>query len=341
MSESILKRPECIFLMSSERSGSNLLTRLFNSHPLVCGPAPTHLGSELLANIHRYSLPTGSDVFLDDFHDLFGAKMGRWSVELKRGELGARLDALGPLGLYLDLYASEADAHGKPIAFIKENRLYDFQSLLNVAPRRLGFVYLVRDPRDMALSWLKAPALRGGVMRAARIWKQDQREFLRLIAQWKHNGRSVPVVRYEDLLSDPEGALSGVCDAVGIPPDSRMLDFSVSAETRGHARAATEWSNLSQPLMRDNAGRYRGQLDQEQLRFVEAVCAEEMQAFGYLPEARPVDSDEFARIESALEMREPWDKPAYSEVPETEREHRKHQHACFVRIRTRPISRVK
>ncbi len=30
------------FLFCSERSGSNLITKIMNAHPDICGPSPTH-----------------------------------------------------------------------------------------------------------------------------------------------------------------------------------------------------------------------------------------------------------------------------------------------------------
>ena len=41
-------------LMCSERSGSNLITRMMGAHPDVCSPAPSHLIRILAENRCRY-----------------------------------------------------------------------------------------------------------------------------------------------------------------------------------------------------------------------------------------------------------------------------------------------
>ena len=44
------------FLICSERSGSNLITRLINAHSQICAPSTTHLFRVLGENIAGYGL---------------------------------------------------------------------------------------------------------------------------------------------------------------------------------------------------------------------------------------------------------------------------------------------
>ena len=76
----------------------------------------------------------------------------------------------------------------KYFIFFKEMRLNNKELLLKIElyknykiiklsnnPR---FIFLTRDPRDMALSWKKTPNFRGGVLRATSLWINNQKGLL-------------------------------------------------------------------------------------------------------------------------------------------------------------------
>lgn len=328
-------------LLCSERSGSNLITRLFDAHPDVCGPAPTHLGSDLLANLHRYADWRGADRddFLTDFLDLFNAKLGHWSFQPDASWLERAFDAGGPVGAYLELYAEEARQHGKSRVFIKENRTYRWAPLLRTRRRTIRWMYQVRDPRDMALSWKRAPALRGGVLRAAEIWRTDQERFLALVAQLGAEGETaIPVAHYESLVDDPEAVLTRLCDALELPYAPDMLRFHESDVNRRQAKTVDEWRNLSRPPLRGNHGKYREALEPREISCIENLCGAALEATGYGRESPVIDGDALEALLAELRLEEPWEKPSYLDRPPEERELRRRQHEIFKRIRNRPFS---
>jgi len=331
--------PEFIFLLCSERSGSNLVTRVFDSHALVCGPSPTHLGSDLLGNLYRYGELTagGADEFINDFLDLFEAKIGSWVSLVTRKELSSILSVGSPLDAYLHIYRTEARANNKPIVFIKENRLYEWAPLLAPVLDRCRFIYFCRDPRDMALSWKQAPALRGGVVRAAGIWADDQKGFLRLRTELQTvTGKSVPCLGYEDLLQNCSESLSAACSQLGLDFDANMVEFYGKERVQSDGSTVSEWQNLSRPLMTGNAGKFRDELSTDEIRYIEAVCHDSMTTLGYEPDYPTLTNGECLALRQHLEPREPWDKPSYDRLPEAERMKRRRQYDVFLRIRNRP-----
>ena len=42
------------FLLCSERSGSNLITKIIDSHPDICGPFPRHAVNLFAVNYYKY-----------------------------------------------------------------------------------------------------------------------------------------------------------------------------------------------------------------------------------------------------------------------------------------------
>jgi hypothetical protein len=74
-----------------------------------------------------------------------------------------------------------------------------------------------------------------------------------------------------------------------------MLDAHESPESRLAAQSSNQlWGNLDKPILKGRAEAWRGELPENEVAIVEAVCADLMAAFGYsitLP-ARPLTKTE-------------------------------------------------
>lgn len=330
---------EYIFLLCSERSGSNLLTRIFDSHSQICGPIPTHIGRYIFGNLQRFQLggDESQSQFVEDFLRIFDTKIGKWQTRLSRSELTSSIRSKTLLNTYLDIYKKETKANGKSITFIKETRVYDWATMLAPIFNRIRFVYMVRDPRDMSLSWKKAPALKGGIPRASSIWAEDQAKYSLLATQLETTtGLPIPIIKYEDLLSDPSATLTYVCSTLGLEFEPGMIKFHENFSTQSNASLVAEWKNTGRPLMSNNAGKFQNELSIEEIRYIETVCSEGMKGLGYGPIQTPLSQLEFVSTRETLESQEQWEKPDYLELPKTERLRRNEQYSEMQRICNRP-----
>ncbi|HQU74545.1 MAG TPA: sulfotransferase, partial [Calditrichia bacterium] len=207
------------FLLCSERSGSNLITRLMDNHSQYCGPSPTHAMRIVLENAAGYGDlqdPGNWELLIEDIADLFQAKMGVWATRWTRSEL-LQITTPGDLsGLFRAFFEREARGHHKNRLFVKENHLYRQWDFIRRHFPEARFVWLVRDPRDMALSWKKSPNLRGCAIRSASIWQQDQSACLSLYHQLE-NRPFILKIHYEDLVADTPATLRKVCTFLDIP----------------------------------------------------------------------------------------------------------------------------
>jgi len=319
-----LHRP--IILLCSERSGSNLLTRMFDAHPDVTGPGAAHLLRVMAPLNDRY---VGRAAALRaDMMRLFDAKMLPWLIDAEPAATrAARLAGLGDAAeMAAALFDAERAAAGKTFVFIKENQAYlliDEIMRIAEAPR---LIHMVRDPRDMALSWQQAPALRGGIMRAARQWRDDQEGFGAVMA-----AHPCARLRYEDLIADPEPVLRTLCVAIDLPFHRHMLDPARhSPRAARDAGRATMLANLARPVLAENAGKFHDNLSPAQCAFIEATCGALMARFGYARVARPADP---SALEAALQQTELWDKPGYAALPAEERARFEAWSALVARLR--------
>lgn len=272
-----------VFLLCSERSGSNLITKIFDSHPECCGPSPSHLIRTFSRNLWRYgdiSLDENWRILCTDIADFLNNQLGKWQSQCSVEKMEEKLRPRSLSAAIRYVYGKEAHANGKSMIFIKENQIYTFASFLLAAFPDSKFLYMVRDPRDMALSLRRSPATPGGVYRAGQLWKTDQQNSLELYGILKDSGK-ISFLRYEDLLTNTEDELFRICDFLGIEYHPRLLEFYTNDLTVENAQRINAWQNLQKPILKKNFNKYRTGLCELEIRYIEALCKDEMQFFRY------------------------------------------------------------
>lgn len=271
------------FLICSERSGSNFITKLFDSHPDVCGPSPSHLIRVFSLNLWRYGDLNNSknwQVLTKDVSDYMANQIGKWQSHFNGNELASLIDRSLP-GLVKHIYLTEAMSHGKNKIFIKENHTYRFTHFLLSSFPNAKFIYMVRDPRDMALSLKLSNLTKGGVYEAANLWKKDQEESIKFYSMLTETQKAC-FIKYESLLINPEIELRKLCDFLKIKYSKSMLQYHSKPLTNVNANRMSGWSNLNQPVIRDNFNKYKKMLSETEIKYVESVCREEMSYLNYI-----------------------------------------------------------
>ena len=330
-----------ILLFCSERSGSNLITKIFDAHSLVCAPSPAHLFNIMSDVADRY--PSGTDELRNALITLFRAKVSSWTIDAYSDtRLGKLLSPLqSPGAMAAALYRAEMESLSKTNILIKENSAFGYLSMIRDQSVTLQIIFMVRDPRDMALSWKTGPVMRGGVVRAARRWRHDQEGYLRSIAQLPDNIR-VSFLRYEDLLNTPSQELCRVCSEMKLPFEENMLDFSsVSSSAHANAFRSSMWRNLNRGILTENAGKYASKLDANDVAYIEAITNPYMNAMGYQT-VTPTDApfghfSNFVDLEAHLLEREPYDKHSYTKLSKSERDRFENWSQLTAKMRGRPL----
>jgi len=287
------------FLMCSERSGSNFITALLNGHPEISGPPPSHLFRLFGLNHSRYeplSDDRNWDAFRTDFLDAFEAMPGRWS-----STVNPHLFDVGPpersiAKVLQSVYLAECEADGARLVFVKENQLHTFLPFVLENWPGARFVHQIRDPRDVALSWLETGNMPGGIEKAICQWIADQSGSLDAQRQLI-DPPNLLSVRYEDILADPHGAARRFCDFLGVEFRGEMLDFYRNGRTKDNASLYGAWNNLDKPVLSGNSFKFRKGLTPAEIEYVELRCADLMSEFGYALESAARDCPARERLE--------------------------------------------
>lgn len=274
------------FLLSSERSGSNFITKLMNGHSNICGPSTKHIINPVARNLFRYEdikIRKNWEQLVNDIFNLINIEFSIWEHKFTINELLSFAKEGDIKSLISNIFYAEAKANGKQHVFIKENHIYEFLPFLLSSFPESKYVYLVRDPRDMALSWKKNPSHSGGIVQAAKQWKKDQQQYL-MINNFLSKVGSSYLVTYENLTSEVEKETKLILDFLGLPFDENIVNFHEDELTRKNAKKQIAWDNLSKAVISNNSKKYLNDLSEDEIKSIEKICYHEMNILGYKTE---------------------------------------------------------
>jgi hypothetical protein len=140
------------------------------------------------------------------------------------------------------------------------------------------YLYLYRDGRDVALSSTKAVIGDKHPYVIAQKLAELQRLCLNAHALTPERVFSLC---YEELIADPAHVLSQLCRFLGIELTDTMLAAHTSTEATRTAQSSSLWSNLIQPILRNNRQKFLKELCEEDLRIIESVADDCLDALGY------------------------------------------------------------
>lgn len=258
---------------------------MLGSHPEFCAPHSPHLIKVFVSLLPNYGPLTNTDSLLQlakDMVHVVDIQLRGWPHLPSPEEVVEHCAEPSFAGLVLSLYGLAAKHENKSRVFIKDNGNMQHAADISLLFPDARFVYLVRDARDVALSWKKSPGHPGGVKEAAKMWRAEQAYALQFISMCPDPSR-IAVVHYEDLVGSPEPGLRRICETVGVQYDDKMLEFYKGDEAKTSADAAIGWKNLTNPVMANNHGKYLSELSIGEQKAIERIAGRQMLQLGYDP----------------------------------------------------------
>ena len=274
-----LKQP--VFLMCGERSGSNLIRAIMNSHSSFLSPMPLHLIRLIWTQVGKYGdlskdknwnmLIRHTSLILENQVGTIG---DRYTEEALKNNVSQRSFE----NILNFIYSDTMQKQGKERLFLKELYVHQFLPLLLAHYPDAKFVYQVRDPRDVVLSMMKLP-LMGGVLSVSHMLRAEQSGFIN--DYHALTSERVFVQRYEDLIERPQEVLKSLCAFLEVEFEEKMLDFYKTDDSKESAQKSVAWKNLAQPLMTKNKGKYRISLTSLEIGIIETFAERVFDAFEY------------------------------------------------------------
>lgn len=278
-----------LFILGSERSGTNLLRRrLSEAQAVYYGPPPTHLLKHLFYAAPFYGDLADNARFTDFAHDALGLAyqhFSPWDITISVDDVlnayptiaGEFRTAIGMMHVMNILHAR---AKGFASYICKDNNLHDFAYALATHLPNARFLYIFRDPRDVVLSQRKRPTQNPSTTYLARLWRDEQLPCIQFVTDPLFRDRS-HTVSYEELTTNEASTLECLTTFLGIPIEPQNAS---SSELFGNEATDTqEWKNLSQPTITSNTNKYEAELSTRQIRTIEALTWRPLHYLGYTP----------------------------------------------------------
>lgn len=282
------KPPPAPFVIGVGRSGTTLLRLMLDAHPELAIPPETRFVPRLIAAARP------PDATAADLVATLAAERNWADFGLDPEAVAERIRAapeLTPAVAVRSFFEAYAARFDKPRWGDKTPVYGRRMPMISRAVPEVRFVHVVRDPRDVAVSWRRFRELRGDDPLTAEHWAQV---WAQTIVETRMKARRVPhylELRYEDLVSEPESTLRRVCEFIALPFSERMLSYHLSADERlaelesglraeGAQPARSGADRIApheltkEPPRADRVGTWRGVLSEEEVAAIEAIARE-------------------------------------------------------------------
>ncbi|MGL4598806.1 MAG: sulfotransferase family protein, partial [Bacteroidia bacterium] len=233
-----------IQFIGTQRSGSNLLRVMLHELPGVCAPHPPHILQVMypflpmygdLADEHNFML------LIDDACQLVEKNPVSWNIHFDRNHIRANCANNSLPQIAKAIYEAKANDDQATWWCCKSMANIHFVDEIEAAGIEPFYLYLYRDGRDVALSFLKAIVGEKHIYHLAKQWREEQMRSLELCTR-------LPETRYlkmdyETFIAAPEIALQKICAKTGILFSENALHYNQSEESRETAASGLMWSN--------------------------------------------------------------------------------------------------
>jgi hypothetical protein len=259
------------FIVGSARSGTTLLRMMLNAHPEVAVPPE----SRFVVDLYR-----SDEVQIDEFLARLEGHQ-RWiSWDTPMEDVRAQLTGM-TTSTYAEAieaaYMAYAENRNKKRYGDKTPRYIEDLPLLSRLWPEAKFVHLVRDGREVALSYADVPFGPSTVAKAAALWKARVKLGME---QGRPLGTARYVeLRYERLLANPQEEVEGLCSFLDLEFDPAMLDYSERARSEVLDRARLYNPNVMRSITKTRS--WDEQMPRSQVEVFEAVAGDTLTELGY------------------------------------------------------------
>ncbi len=305
------------------RSGTTLLAKMLDAHPKIAftsDPYRPYFNDlrDMVARkngLLKNNLPHMplSDYFCDDeqLKVMKFVQSANLDMEIPKGHLEELKNLIAKRGMefspfvaqhvdelkgrnYCELFHSMmklvAKYYGKgdeEIVGSKEVWCNEFTSVLLRSFNELKVINIIRDPRAVCASrniigekypWLFL----------ARQWRKLS-IFSWLFTNYREFSKSLLVIRYEDLIQNPEEVSKKICSFIGVDFSYDMIDGNKFREGDGSSWSQNSSYGTSKEISAKYSEKWREVLNEDQIKLIEMLCCHEMKLFGYDPINEGVD----------------------------------------------------
>lgn len=253
--------PKSIFILGCPRSGTTFLASLLGN-TIYSEPVESHFITKFYKKLSSYGDLSNQDNFTSLLTDILNERpVAQWNLNLNIAEFYHSMNDHSYKEIVNQLHSLRARRKGaKGWGDKTPHYILDLDILYELFPDS-KYIYIVRDGRDVALSLLAKPWGPKNLYSCAEYWKACNEEHP-VYEILKKNNQLISL-KYEDLLTNTEKALSEICD---------FLKYEPSEEER---------RSLIESCKRGNFNKWKTKLALGQKYIFESVAFDTLTRWGY------------------------------------------------------------
>jgi len=275
-----------LFILGTERSGSNLLRLILNSHSRIAVPHPPHVVRYFAPLEPLYGDLARDHAFgrlVEDILRLLDTHIYQWDIPIDAAAVARAASPRSAFGVYVALQDQYRDHTGKSRWGCKSTFMVDHIPEILARFPGAKLLFLVRDPRDVAVSSRKSVFSTFHPWYTAQLWRDQQAVGLRWLDQLPPE--TIRLVHYERLVAEPEASVREICAFLGEDFEPGMLRFFETDEAQKSASLSESWGNTGRPVSQASVEQWKKGLTERERLLVEHVARAEMARLGYPPVA--------------------------------------------------------
>ncbi len=271
-----------IFIIGTERSGTNLLRLMLNAHSAIAVPHPPHIMKFFAPLVPLYGDLTRDRNFrtlIGDVCTMVELHPYPWEISPDRERVFREARGRDLISVYFAIYDQYLAWSGKRRWCCKSTFMIDHVGEILSHHPSARFIFMVRDGRDVAVSARESIFNHFHVYYSALRWQREQR----LGLEWRARlpGEQIMLLKYEELLAAPEETVRRLCTFLGEEFEPQMLEYHRSREAQKSGSLSISWENTSRPVMRENREKFRTRLTRSEIFLFEAIAMGELRQLGY------------------------------------------------------------
>lgn len=270
-----------IFLFGFERSGTTLLSMMAGAHPELAVPLTVtglwYRYARLAEDYGDLRDPSNLARLIADL--LAEERIRLWDVPLTTDEVLDGWSATSFADVVARFHALYAARHGKPRWGNLDIATLDDMDIANRWFPDAKFVHIVRDGRDVALSHETMPYGASNVLECALTWDRRLRTNMKMGAIL--GPARYRVIRYEDLVVEPEPTLEAMCEFMGLGFSEAMLDYPRMVDEKIPPHRRWLWPAIDKAPDRSKVFGWKHRMSSAKRLVFEAEAGDLLREFGY------------------------------------------------------------
>lgn len=272
-----------VFMIGTQRSGSNLLRLMLNQLKDIASPHPPHILERMCPLMDNYGDLKQDENFktlVDDVCRLVELNPVAWDgVKFDRDIVASRVTERNLMAVYSAVYDIYTESQGAKTWCCKSLANIKYVNEIESFFDHPKYIYLYRDGRDVALSFQKAVVGEKHIYNIASEWTDTQNKALEL--QKLIGDKYFHCVSYEQLTQQPEKTAKALCAFLNTDYVPEMLDFHKTDEAKNAASSSALWGNVTSPIISDNSKKYKKEMPENDIKIFESVAGEVLDQLGY------------------------------------------------------------